>query len=510
MRKLTWIALLGIPLASLIFIYVVKPSPARNLPSGHVLMDVPGHPQETNNLPTVLAVTPDKRYVAVLNNGYGSYSSDQKQSIAILDVVSNRVTDFPESLMASGAAQTFFHGMAFSSDGQHIYASVGSLTDPLGEKKGDVGNGILVYNFENGRITGSGFVIMPPRRAPHGKRLQRDDMKNVTFPAGLAVVRGKDGDALLVANNLSDEAVLLDKDGHVRMRFDLALWPRIPSSLPFGVVVTKDGSSGFVSLWNASRIAELDLATGAVRRMIALSLPDSPVAPGTHPTAMLLSTDERLLYVALSNADEVAVIDRINGTVVDHLSTKLPGQRVGGSAPNALAFNADGSRLFVANAISDSVAVFDVSANRPVDRNASSASQSGRVPLGFIPTQVFPTALTIVGNDLLIASAKGRSTGPITKPLKMADGAPEYPYLVPMIHGSLARVRLQSIGCSATDTVRTRRAPPLRSCRSRRRSGPGRDTSSRRRPPPRRRRRSRHRACPARRSPRRPLHGGSR
>src|SRR5262249_29886201 len=117
MRKLTWIALLGIPLASLAFIYFFKPSPPRNLPSGHVLMDVPGHPQATNNLPTVLAISPDKRYVAVLNNGYGSYSSDQKQSIAILDVSSNRLTDFPESLMASGGAQTFFHGMRRSVDG---------------------------------------------------------------------------------------------------------------------------------------------------------------------------------------------------------------------------------------------------------------------------------------------------------------------------------------------------------------------------------------------------------
>ena len=268
--------------------------------------------------------------------------------------------------------------------------------------------------------------------------------------------------------------VLLDKDGHVRLRFDLTVWPRIPSSLPFGVVVTRDGASGFVSLWNASRIAELDLASGTVRRMIALSLPDSPVAPGTHPTAMLLSPDERLLYVALANADGVAVIDRASGTVVENLSTKLPGQKVGGSAPNALAFNADGSRLFVANAISDSVAVFDVSTNRPVDRNES--AQSSHVPLGFIPTQVFPTALAVVGNDLLIASAKGRSTGPITKPLKMTDNVPEYPYLVPMIHGSLARVGLQPLeartrdihragACQQPDSDEFRRKRPHRSFR---------------------------------------------
>src|SRR5215475_3502265 len=244
MRKLTWIALVGIPLTSLAFIYFFKPTPPRHLPSGHVLMDVPGHPQATNNLPTVLAISPDKRYVAVLNNGYGSYTSDQKQSIAIVDVVSNQLADFPETLMASGAPQTFFHGMAFSSDGCHLYASVGSLTDPLGAKKGDVGNGILVYNFEDGKITGNSFLKMPPRNSAPVKGLRRDDMKNVTFPAGLAVVPGADGDSLLIANNLSDDAVLLDNSGHVRARFDLSVWPRIPSAMPFGVIVTRDGATG--------------------------------------------------------------------------------------------------------------------------------------------------------------------------------------------------------------------------------------------------------------------------
>ena len=434
MRKLTWIALLGIPFASLLFIFVMRPLPPRHLPSGHILMEVPGSPQATNNLPTVLALGPDHRYLAVLNNGYGAYTSDQKQSIAILDLASNRLTDYPESLMASGAAQTFFHGMAFSSDGRHLYASVGSLTDPLGEKRGNVGNGILVYDFDNGKISGSTFLKMPPRPKPPGKRLQRDDMKNVTFPAGLAVVPGKDGDSLLVANNLSDEAVLVDAHGQVQTRFDLSIWPRIPSSLPFGVVVSKDGS-GFVSLWNASRIAELDLAGGRVRRMIELSLPASPIAPGSHPTAMLLSPDERLLYVTLSNADEVVAIDRTSGEVVDHFSTKLPGQVVGGSAPNALACSADGSHLFVANGISDSVAVFDLKQTKAATQPAA----------GFIPTQVFPTALAIVGNDLFIASAKGVTTGPITTPLKKIDGVPEYPYLVPMIHGSLARVHLHNL-----------------------------------------------------------------
>ena len=186
------------------------------------------------------------------------------------------------------------------------------------------------------------------------------------------------------------------------------------------MVVTKDGSA-FVSLWNASRIAELEngLSGGRVRRMIELSLPASPIAPGSHPTAMLLSPDHEFACMSRFQTQtrlwsSIAPAARSS----DHLSTKLPGQVVGGSAPNALTCSADGSHLFVANGISDSVAVFDLKQTKDAPKSAA----------GFIPTQVFPTALAIVGNDLFIASAKGVTTGPITTPLKKIDGVPEYPY----------------------------------------------------------------------------------
>jgi len=423
--------------AILRIVFATQEPSRRNLPSGQLLLPVPGDPQPTNNWPTVLAVSPDLHSVAILNCGYGAYTSGQRQSIAILDVATNHLVDFPEPLMASDAAQTFFHGMAFSSDGRKIYASVGSMTDPLGLKKGNVGNGILVYDFENGRPTQSGFLKMPPRLPADTPQRQRSDMRNVTFPSGLAVVHGKAGDSLLIANNLSDEAVLMDTSGAVQKRFDLSLWARLPSSFPFGVVAAKDASTAFVSLWNGSRVAELDLSSGKVRKMIELGLPASPTAPGSHPTAMLLSPDERWLYVALSNADEVAVIDRAEGRVVGHLSTRLPGQEYGGSSPNALARSADGARLYVANGISDSVAVFDLS---------QSASDGTKRPTGFIPSQMLPTALAIVGNDLLVASAEGSGSAPITEKLKQPRGSHEYPYLVPMIHGSLARIPLRGLG----------------------------------------------------------------
>ena len=140
-----------------------------------------------------------------------------------------------------------------------------SLTDPLGKQKGSTGNGIAVYSFENGRIAPERFMPLAPRtKIPAGKK-RRSEFKDVTYPAGLSVGWSGGEERLLVANNNSDEAVLLNaSDGKIIYRFDLSTMKRIPASLPYTTVMTKDGKRGFVSLWNASSVAELDLVSGRV------------------------------------------------------------------------------------------------------------------------------------------------------------------------------------------------------------------------------------------------------
>ena len=103
---------------------------------------------------------------------------------------------------------------------------------------------------------------------------------------------------------------------------------------------------GWCSLWNGSQVAELDLRSGRVVRQIALMPPKTAIDASSHPTALLLSPDERSLYVTLSNRDAVAVISTADGQVERYLDTRLPGQTYGGSYPNALAQSQDGSKLF--------------------------------------------------------------------------------------------------------------------------------------------------------------------
>ena len=58
------------------------------------------------------------------------------QSIAVLNLSTNQIADFPDARLPEDAHQSYFIGLAFSSDGKHLYASVGSLTDPTGARSG--------------------------------------------------------------------------------------------------------------------------------------------------------------------------------------------------------------------------------------------------------------------------------------------------------------------------------------------------------------------------------------
>src|SRR5580658_8162824 len=313
--------------------------PARpvQLANGKLLGDVPGAPRQINNLPTAAAVSPGGRFAVLLHSGYGAYTSGEKQSLSVLNLDTNELRDFPDDRLGSGAKQTYFLGLAFSVDGKHIFASMASLTDPLGKQKGSPGNGVAVYSFQDGRIAPERFLPLAPRtKIPAGKK-RRADFKDVTYPAGLSVGQSGGEERLLVASNNSDEALLLNaNDGKIIFRFDLSTMKRIPASLPYTTVMTKDGMRGFVSLWNASTVAELDLVNGRVLRMIPLRKPGSPLAGGSHPTAMLLNRDNSRLYVALTNHDEIAALDTSSRKVVTYFSTKLPGQKYGGSDPEYL------------------------------------------------------------------------------------------------------------------------------------------------------------------------------
>jgi DNA-binding beta-propeller fold protein YncE len=465
LRRLFYFLALLFSVATLTLLVAQNPKAPRqiSLPTSKVLtVPSPGVLGSLNGFAAAMAVSPDGRYAAILNDGYGSQQNQAHQSIAILDLSTNRLADFPEDRLPEEAHQSYFVGLAFSSDGQHLYASIGSITDPTGEKPGETGNGIAVYRFHDGQITWDRFIKIPPQNIAPGKKVAQGVQKTaegtvLPYPAGLAVISSPGvADRLLIANNLSDNVILIDSaSGHVLKQFDLSTHEMIPSSFPYAIVASRDGRRAWCSLWNASRVAELDLEKGTVARWIPLLEPKEPITPGSHPTAMLLSPDEKSLYVALSNANRVAVVSTETGKAQLLLDTTISGEKYGGTYPNALALSADGERLFVADAAINAIAVFYThatffSATGPSETRAEPAS-------GFIPTDWYPTALATVGNDLLLATSKGQGTGPNNglNNLKNERRHREHPYIPTLLYGSIAHLKIQDIEKQLPEFTRT-------------------------------------------------------
>jgi len=424
-----------------------------DLPTSKQLIgEIPGHPQRLNSLPMSMAVSPDGRYVVTVNAGYGTYESKYEQSLAVMDTHTGVLTDFPDArTLAETAKQTLYSGLAFSRDGSHLYASMGSTSDPLGDGKDKTGSGVVVYSFAAGKLAPERFIHLPLQQLAAGRKTRIlgdvEGDKGVPFPAAIAVVGLAGAEKLLVADNLSDDVLLLDAaSGAVERRFDLSESNAVPGTYPEALAVAKDGARAYVALWNASEIAELDLAKGTVGRKLALLKPSSAVAPGTHPCALEFSPDGKVLYVALANRDAVAAVNVAAGqfSVKGYFDTRLPGQSYFGAEPEALAVNADGSRLYVANAISDAVAVIDTT------KLTLKAAKQGMVePIGFVPTEWMPMSMAFIpsasGGKLYVATAKGHGTGPNNFPQRLTDETSNEKrfhrpttYIGTLLYGSLA------------------------------------------------------------------------
>jgi DNA-binding beta-propeller fold protein YncE len=416
-----------------------------HLPSSkNLTLPVPGFIARTNSFPATIALSPDGKYAALLNQGYGTVESGERQSIGILDLSNNQLRDFPDDRLLAdtrSTRQSYFIGLAFSSDGKHLYASMGSITDPTGEKPGSTGNGIAVYKFVEGQVTPERFIKIAPQPMPNGKAVAYGIRKTpagtaLPYPAGFAVLPGANGDRLLIANNLSDNVVLLDvASGKILKSFDVSRSIYLPSAYPYTVVANKAGTKAWVSLWNASGVAELDVEAGKVTRYLDLFKGGSATSPGTHPAAMVLGSDESRLYVALGNTPYAVAVDLSSGKIARTYNTMKVG-----STTTAVAISERDNRLFVASAAQDAVAVFDLRQEGKPDNFVPGA-------LGFIPTEWYPSALAVVGHDLLITTAKGEGSGPnnMQATLKTELHPNMHPYIPTLIGGSIQRLTLADI-----------------------------------------------------------------
>ncbi len=192
---------------------------------------------------------------------------------------------------------------------------------------------------------------------------------------------------------------------------------------PYSSVVSPDAKSLAVSNWGDESVSFFDPAT--LRETSRINV-------GSHPNEMVWAQDGRL-FVANSGSNTVSVIT--SGKVTETISTSLDPKAPIGSTPDALVLSPNQKRLFVANADNNNVAVIDI------------AVKESRIA-GFIPTGWYPTALAISpdSRQLFVGTGKGmgfRNNFPASAPApprKTPNPETPYDYIGDVLSGHVSIV----------------------------------------------------------------------
>lgn len=323
----------------------LKPSGNVLLPNGWSLKPA-GRQIPMGDFPAVLAVDPSGPYVAVLHAGYGEHS------IAIHDAETG-------AAISRSVLPRSFAGLAWTSDGKRIFAG-GGFDD-------------VVYRFDcdQGSLYHKQIFKYP------------DDRRRV--PGGIAVT--KDGKKLWVANVFGFSIAEFDAESGT-MLAEISL---DAESYPYGVTLDETKNCIYVSLWGKAQVAVVDSESHKIVRRFDTQ---------EHPNEILTARGGSILYVANANRNTVSVIDVAQGKTLELIGTSIDPKALPGSTPSSLALTPDEKILFISNANVNDVAVVNV--EKPGES----------VPLGFIPTGWYPTSIRTShdGKHLYILNGKGATS----------------------------------------------------------------------------------------------------
>ncbi|MCD4710054.1 MAG: bifunctional YncE family protein/alkaline phosphatase family protein [Bacteroidales bacterium] len=316
--------------------------------------------------PVDLALSPDGKWLAVLN----------KNSLDLIRVLDRTIM---QTLPLQGGGS--FNGVAFSADGNQIYASQSRDKISIAQKDhNNILNWIEPIQFQQPGIGGhpvpGGFSI-----DDGGDRLYVPLSRSNT----LAVIDLANGPITEIPVGVSPYEVILlsSQKAYVSNWGGRQPEPVDPTYTTSGSKIVIDPKTGIAS---SGTVSVIDMKSHRQIKSIEV---------GLHPGAMVLSPDKSRLYVACANSDTISIIDTKNDAVIDHITVRMEKNLPFGSAPNALAISHDGKQLFVANGTDNALCVIQLDKNNEI--------------AGFIPTGWYPGAVTIDKDAkfLFVANTKG-------------------------------------------------------------------------------------------------------
>jgi DNA-binding beta-propeller fold protein YncE len=351
--------------------------------------DLAGLPDFVAGQAVTTALSPDGSTLLVLTSGYNRNNGATGSRVASLSneyVFVFDVTTTPPAKKQVLQVPNTFSGVAWNPSGQEFYVA------------GGVDDTVHTY-----RLTGATWTeVLPAVALGHTAGL---GIGVRPMAAGLAVTA--DGQKLVVANYENDSISVVDLTTRVKSgELDLRPGKNDPAEagMPGGEypywVAVKGSSTAYVSSVRDREVAVVSLADPPVTT--------ARIPVSGNPNRMILNTAQTRLYVALDNADAVAVIDTSSNHVVDEFGITAPSavfpnpQQYRGSNPNGLALSPDEKTLYVTNGGTNAVAVVRLAPER-----------HGSKVEGLIPTGWYPNSVSVSHDGTRLFVVNGKSnTGP--------------------------------------------------------------------------------------------------
>lgn len=317
-----------------------------------------------DTFPMSSAVSPDGKYLLVLNGGYNP------PSVSVIDVASKHEvgrTPLPDCWL----------GLKFSPNGDVVYAGGGSSASVF-ELSFDATTGSLTRKREFRNVSdtagkGAGFIgdvaVSPDSHLLYAADLYNDSIAVVNLQSGQVIDHWKTG------------------------------------RRPYRILVAPGGKQLVVSSWADGSVYQHDANSGTLIARTRV---------GPHPTDMVwlaqpAPTEETQakyigrLFVAATNTNSVYSLGvtpegRLN--MIESINVSLTPLHPLGMSPSALAIDKSGNRLYVACSDANAVAAADISTEHTT-------------VLGFIPTGWYPTAVRVLDdNQLVVLNGKGLGSHP--------------------------------------------------------------------------------------------------
>lgn len=320
---------------------------AQAAPNGWTAHPAPGAQIAVDTFPMAASVTPDGKYMLVMNAG------KNPPSISVIDLAAGKET-------SRAAVADAWLGLAISKNGDKVYVGGGSRA------------AVFEFSLANGALTaGRTFPIVAER-----DRTAQDFAGDVRF--------APDGHLLYVADVQRDTVVVMNpQSGLILSRIRTGRRPyRIlfhPSGKTMYVSSWAEGAIGVYNVDSGERLANLRVAPHTTDMVwVDGGLPAGSAAPGEG-----LAEVKARIFVAAANTNSLYVLGVSESgelTKLETVNLAMTQRQPLGMTPSAVGLSADKQKVYVACSDVNAVAVVDITGPRTM--------AEGYVAAGAYPTGV--------------------------------------------------------------------------------------------------------------------------